>query len=331
MSLPHISVVIIGRNEGERLLRCIESVHVADYPQEQLELIYVDSNSSDGSPERAKAAGASVLHVHPERPTAAIGRNAGWKAAKGEYILFLDGDTLLDRNFIATALAQIEADPKTAVVWGHRREIHPQQSIYTRVLDLDWIYLAGKTEFCGGDAFMRRRALEDVNGYDETLIAGEEPEMCRRMRQLDYEILHIDAPMTLHDLAIKNFTAYWRRAYRSGHAYAEISERFKTSEDPLWKADARHNRIHGSLIFLSPLFLTIALLYPALGLAGMIAASGFILRNMQRSQWKTPSTWTRFLYALHSEFQHAPALAGQLRFFYGRWRGQQQGLIEYHS
>jgi hypothetical protein len=77
--------------------------------------------------------------------------------------------------------------------------------------------------------------------------------------------------------------------------------------------------------------LTRKTLSPALGLAGMIAASGFILRNMQRSQWKTPSTWTRFLYALHSEFQHAPALAGQLRFFYGRWRRQQQGLIEYHS
>jgi glycosyltransferase involved in cell wall biosynthesis len=331
MSLPLISIVIIGRNEGDRLLRCIDSVHAADYPQEKMELIYVDSNSSDGSPERAKAAGASILRVHPERPTAAIGRNAGWKAATGEYILFLDGDTLLDRNFIATALAQIETDKKTAVVWGHRREIHPQQSIYTRVLDLDWIYLAGKTKFCGGDALIRRRALEQVNGFDETLIAGEEPEMCRRMRQLNYEILHIDAPMTLHDLAIKNFTAYWRRAYRSGHAYAEISERFKASEDPLWKADARHNRIHGSLIFLSPLFLTIALLYPALGLVGIIGASSFILRNMHRNQWKTPSSWTRFLYALHSEFQHAPALAGQLRFFYARWRGQQQGLIEYHS
>ena len=58
------------------------------------------------------------------------------------------------------------AGPKVAVVWGHRREIHPEQSIYNRVLDLDWIYAPGPTLFCGGDALFRRSVLTATNGFD---------------------------------------------------------------------------------------------------------------------------------------------------------------------
>ena len=215
MSTPAISVVVIGRNEGQRLARCLESIRlIRGFDGESIEIIYVDSASKDGSPELASTYGAEVIIVHAERPTAALGRNAGWRAAKSEFVLFLDGDTVLHPDFVKAALEPMLQDASIVAVWGHRREIHPEVSIYNRILDLDWVYAPGIAEFCGGDVLMRRRALEEVGGYDNELIAGEEPEMCRRMRARGYRILHIDHPMTGHDLQMTRLSQYWKRATR---------------------------------------------------------------------------------------------------------------------
>ncbi|OQW90972.1 MAG: glycosyl transferase family 2, partial [Beggiatoa sp. IS2] len=219
MSNPQLSVVIIGRNEGQRLVDCIRSVQAMNFPAKDREIIYVDSDSTDDSPARAQALGVKVIVVYPERPAAAIGRNAGWQAARAPFILFLDGDTILHPDFVKQAFTHFD-DPQVAVVWGHRRESHPEVSVYQRVIDLDWIYPPGISEFCGGDAVICRQVLGEVGGYNPNLIAGEEPEMCQRMQAKGYVVLHIDAPMTLHDLAIHSWSQYWRRAVRSGHAMA---------------------------------------------------------------------------------------------------------------
>ena len=159
MTTPLLSVVIIGRNEGQRLRRCLDSVAAMRDPGGPVEVIYVDSASTDGSPELARALGARVIGVQPERPSAALGRNAGWRAAHAPYVLFLDGDTILHPDFVVAALPHLAAT-EVAIVWGHRREIAPNASLFNRVLDLDWIYAPGRTEFCGGDALVRREALE---------------------------------------------------------------------------------------------------------------------------------------------------------------------------
>src|SRR6266702_5020736 len=145
---PVLSVVIIGRNEGQRLARCLESIREVHNVTVE-EVIYVDSDSTDGSPELAAGYGAKVLVVHPEHPTAAIGRNAGWKAVQTDFVLFLDGDTVLHSDFPHAAFLSILESDSIAAVWGHRREIHPEGSLFNRVLDLDWIYAPGFTDFCG--------------------------------------------------------------------------------------------------------------------------------------------------------------------------------------
>ncbi len=220
-----LSIVVIGRNEGSRLEHCLLSIRAMEKPEGDVEVIYVDSASTDGSCALAAKLGAQVISVQPKRPTAALGRNAGWRASSGTFILFLDGDTILHPQFVVTALDDFEKD--TAVVWGNRREIHPEASLYNRVLDLDWISRPGLVDYCGGDALMRREALETAGGYDEDLIAGEEPEMCRRLRAKGWKILHVDRPMTGHDLAMTQWSQYWRRATRTGYAYAEVSERLR--------------------------------------------------------------------------------------------------------
>ena len=326
---PLVSVVVIGRNEGERLSRCLESVSAVTQDRFLLEVIYVDSASTDDSRERARRAGVRVLELKPERPCAALGRNAGWQAASGEFVLFLDGDTILQPDFIGLALVAMN-DPKTAVVWGHRRESNPAQSVYVRVLDLDWVYPPGDTAFCGGDALMRRSVLTEVGGFDQTLIAGEEPELCRRMRARNYRIVHIDAPMTLHDLAMRHFGAYWRRAYRAGYAYAELADRFRDTSDPLWLADARGNVLRGVVLLLAPLLAMLALL-KAPWLLIMMAAAGvaLFLRSTRRCAWKAPDPSTRWLYAAHSYVQQVPILFGQLGWHLNRRCNRRAMLIEY--
>ena len=330
-SLPLITVVVIGRNDGERLTRCLQSVRAMRDPGGPVELIYVDSASRDDSVERAKAVGSRVVEVVPERPSAALGRNAGWREGRAPYVLFLDGDTILHPEFVAEALKAMR-DPQVAVVWGHRREIHPEQSLFNRVLDLDWVYPPGLSDFCGGDALMRTEVLRAVNGFDATLIAGEEPELCQRIRALGHVILHVDQPMTGHDLAMTSWKSYWKRAFRAGHAYAEVSHRLRDTAFPLWVEDARRNRIRGGVL----LVLSIAALLGAgvmqsvIPLLALLAAVlALALRSAWKARWKGGSPGTLLLYGLHSHVQQIPILFGQLAWWRDRRRDSVRGLIEY--
>jgi Glycosyl transferase family group 2 len=281
--------------------------------------------------EKRWGCGAKVIIVRPERPCAAVGRNAGWQTAAAPVVLFLDGDTLLHPDFVADCLPKF-AVPRVAVVWGHRRELHPEASIYHRVLDLDWVYPPGPSEFCGGDALIRRAVLQEVGGYDERLIAGEEPEMCRRIRDTGYVILHVDRPMTGHDLAITRWSQYWRRAVRAGYAYAEVAERFCGTETPLWEHEVKRNRLHGAFLVGCPALALVSslALSSSLPLVGLLVVSGGVmLRTVAKARWKSSDLRTLVLYSLHSHIQQVPILLGQLCYCHDRWLGRRRALIEY--
>lgn len=327
--VPAISVVVIGRNEGARLVRCLASVNQARAPAYTLELVYVDSASTDDSVAQAAAAGARCVTLRAARPSAARARNAGWEAAAGQFILFLDGDTILHPAFIDAALVAMR-DASVAVAWGHRRELAPRQSLYVRVLDLDWIYAPGDTAFCGGDALMRRAMLAQVGGFDAGLIAGEEPELCSRIRAAGGIIRHLDVPMTLHDLAVNDWQAYWRRAFRAGHAYAEVAQRLTARGDPMWAHEARRNLVQGAALAAAPALLLGAALWQPLAAALLLACAGaLLLRSAIRCGWKCRHWPTRLLYALHSQLQQLPIMCGQMAFYRDCRRGRQRALIEY--
>lgn len=330
--IPTISIVVIGRNEGAGLAKCLDSIKSVRGAAVR-ETLYVDSASTDDSPELASQSGAVVIVVDPEKPTAAIGRNVGWRRADSDLVLFLDGDTVLHPDFPRAASEALSREPSVAAVWGHRREIHPEASIFNRVLDLDWVYHPGFTEFCGGDVLMRRKALLEVGGFDEGLIAGEEPELCRRMRARGYRILHINHPMTGHDLQITRLSQYWRRATRAGHAYAEVSERYRGSNDPSWASERRGNLIRGSFW---PFSLAVAILASirlgflpfALWLTLLLLLS---VRSAWKARWKEAAPWILFLYGIHSQLQHTPILVGQLQYELDKRQGSTRKLIEYKA
>ncbi len=327
-----VSVVVIGRNEAERLTRCLASISAMRHDDFAFEIIYVDSGSTDGSAERAASAGIKTILLHPERPSAALGRNAGWQAARGEFILFLDGDTVLDPNFVAASLAEFAA-VTVAVVWGHRRELHTEHSLYNRVLDLDWIYPPGWTSFCGGDALFRRSVLVDTGGFDEALIAGEEPELCRRILERGGKILHVDRSMTGHDLAITRWSQYWKRATRAGHAYAEVSERFRASDNPFW-LDASQGNARRAVALAATVLTGLTLAIALRSFWPLLLICFSLLLLAVRSAWKArskSSNWlTLVLYGVHAHLQQIPIYAGQLQYRRSRRRGRQVRLIEYN-
>jgi GT2 family glycosyltransferase len=157
--------------------------------------------------------------------TAARARNEGLaRLLEGgplDYVQFIDGDCALQPGWIDTAQAFLDENPQAAVVHGRRRERYPEATVYNQLCDWEWDRPPGQAISCGGDAMMRVAAFQAVGGYDPHLIAGEEPELCVRLRAAGWQIWCLDAEMTLHDAAMTRFGQYWRRARRAGHAYAE--------------------------------------------------------------------------------------------------------------
>ena len=271
------------------------------------------------------------LVLRSARPTAAAGRNAGWRAASGDFVFFLDGDTLLAPGFVCEALRSF-ADDSVAVVWGHRRETFATGSLYNRGLDLDWVYAPGEALFCGGDALFRRDALERTGGFDETLIAGEEPELSSRIRALGLRILHVDQAMTGHDLAITHFGQYWRRATRAGHAYAEVSSRRTAAGETLWREDSRRNVVRGSVLVGVGVLASLgaAIFRSVWPLAAVVVGfTGLALRTAWKARWKSRDSVALVLYGVHSHLQQIPILVGQVRFWLSRRAGRQVALVEY--
>ncbi len=218
-----IGAVLIGRNEGERLVRALHAARAEiDGP-----IVYVDSGSTDGSIAAAEAAGAEVVLLDTSDGfTAARARNAGLAALTDrstppELVQFIDGDCALRNGWIATASAFLDAHPHVGVVCGRRRERFPEASLYNRLTDAEWDTPVGETRSCGGDALMRMEAISGVGGYNPGLIAGEEPELCVRLRQAGWKIWRLDAEMTWHDAALTRFGQWWKRTRRAGHAFAE--------------------------------------------------------------------------------------------------------------
>lgn len=224
-----IGIVAIGRNEGTRFQQCLESFKSLEL---DFTFVYVDSGSTDNSVNYARAAGYAVVELDTSIPfTAARARNAGVNFLKEmqpdlAYIQFIDGDCQIDTKWLSTAMETLDKETELAVVCGRRAEIKPDASLYNLLIDKEWDTPIGYAKACGGDAMYRASAFFDVNGFNDSIIAGEEPELCYRLRKQGWKIKRIDESMTYHDAALYSFGAWWKRAERYGHAAFEGAWRY---------------------------------------------------------------------------------------------------------
>lgn len=221
-SAAGIGFVIIGRNEGDRLRASLDSV-----AGQAGITVYVDSGSTDDSVAFAQSYGLAVVRLDSASPfTAARARNAGFAWLERhrpdlEHVHFIDGDCELAPGWVEEALVALRGDPKLAAVCGRRRERHPGVSYYNRLCDREWDTPVGVAPTCGGDALVRAAAFRSVGGFNPALIAGEEPDLCHRLREAGWLIRRIDGEMTVHDAAMTRFSQWWQRNRRSGYATAE--------------------------------------------------------------------------------------------------------------
>lgn len=320
-----VTAIAIGRNEGDRLMRCLASL----LPRVR-HVVFVDSGSTDGSAERAREMGAEVVALDMSRPfTAARARNAGLErlaaleGAPSEFVQFVDGDCEVDPDWIPKALEALASDPKLAVVAGRRRERFPEKSVYNRLIDAEWDTPVGPAQAVGGDLLARTEAIASVGGYDPTLIAGEEPEMCLRLARAGWKIRRIDAEMTLHDAAMTKLSQWWKRSRRAGHAFAEVSWRYRDGPEGFWKRETMRPVFWAVALPLAVVVLALAV--SPWALLGLLAYPAQIARMALRDPDHN-DRWARSFFNMLGKFSEAYGIA---EFHIRRLMGRRSGLIEY--
>lgn len=317
-----VVVVVIGRNEGDRLVRCLRSVRSSA-------VVYVDSGSKDGSIAAAAAAGALPVALDMTRPfTAARARNAGAEAALAQFpavecLQFVDGDCEIDDQWLTKGLDYLAQNPDVGIVCGFRRERNRQASIYNMMCDLEWNGPVGAIAACGGDMMVRIGAFRGVDGFRPGVIAAEDDEFCVRVRKSGWAIHRVDAPMTLHDAAMTRFHQWWRRSVRAGHAFAEVNA---LHPDHFAGIPARIALWGGAvpLAAILPavptqgLSLLLLLLYPM--------SFVHIMRKLRRQNINSRDA---FVYGIFLTISKFPNLLGLLTYWTRRYIGGDRTLIEY--
>ena len=326
--MTQVGLVVIGRNEGDRLRRCLHSVK-----GKVARAVYVDSGSTDGSIEVARSLGVDVVELDLSTPfTAARARNAGFTHlvstdSQIEYVQFVDGDCEVVEKWLEHAASELDANPNIAVVCGRRRERFPEQTIYNQLCDMEWDTPVGETQACGGDSMMRVKAFQQVGGFNPTLIAGEEPELCVRLRQKGWKIFRIDAEMTLHDAQMTRFGQWWKRAMRAGHAYAEGSWLHGGEPERHWVKETRSIWLWG--LFIPLLALGTAWLTHGLSLLLLLGYPLQFVRMFGNLRRKNISNKNAAFYALSCIVGKFAQVEGALGFLRTRLLGTKSTLIEY--
>lgn len=328
-NLPEIDCVVIGVNASSTLARCLRSIRACSYPQDKINITYVDGGSVDDSISIAESiTGVRTIALTPEYPSPGLGRNAGWKAGSSPLVQFLDSDTVLDSNWLREAVGEFSHD--VAAVSGYRQEMYPNHSVYNWIGSLEWNGKPGDAGSFGGDVLVRRQALVETGGYDEVLVGGEDPELSRRICSAGWRLRQLDKNMTYHDLAIYRFSQYWKRAYRSGYGFAAVVDRTSDTDSVFWQKEFQRIVVRGGgFVGLTAVAMLILFLCPAtphyyFAVAMIQSVALFLLlyprifrvryfmedKQLNRSQAR--------VYAWHCSMVVLPDIFGVVRYYLGK-------------
>ena len=323
-------IVVIGRNEGQRLLACL-----GDLQRQPRPVLYVDSGSSDGSPEGARALGVAVLELDPSRPfSAARARNEGAAALwqqhpELDFVQFLDGDCMLAPGWLDEAEEALRSDAACALAVGHLQERNPQGSVYNLLCALEWRSPSGPVsdaDLLGGILMVRRSVFETLRGYNASLIAGEDPEFGVRVSLAGHRMHKLDATMAVHDADIHRFSQWWKRAIRGGHAIGQRAELHARDAS----RDGAHQRT-STLAWGLALPAAILLALPATNGASLALTVGYLplalrIARYRRNRGDTPREAR--LYAAFTVLGKFANAVGLVLFYVNRMRGRVR-IIEY--
>jgi glycosyltransferase involved in cell wall biosynthesis len=297
-------VVVIGRNEGERLVRALDSV-----VHEAAHVVYVDSGSTDQSVDHARVRGVEVVALDMAIPfTAARARNAGWRklrdiAPDARFVLFIDGDCEVLPGFVEQAAAVLEQDDGIVAVCGYRRERYPGRSLYNRVCDVEW--RSGPVGECtafGGDVLIRLSALEGVGGYDEGVIAAEDDELGIRLRENGGRLC--------------------------GYAYAQVNAMHGArTPERYFEKEKRRSLMWGAAVPAAAIGLVPVTLGTSLSLLGLYPMMA--VRIARASKRKGLTAEDALAWGVSCAFSKVPEAVGIAKFTLDRARNKKPVIIEY--
>ncbi len=245
-----ISVVIPVKNGGMDLICCLEAI-ARQRAQEEVEVVVVDSGSTDGSAERARRLGARVHCVPPDEFHHGKTRNLGVELARGETLVFTSQDAFAAREDWLALLTAPVADDEIAGAYGRQlphRDASPPEHYF-----LDFLYgpdprrqTLGSTDeltfeatlFSNVSSAIPRRIWAEYP-FDETIVMSEDQEWSRRVLLAGYSLAYEPRAAVHHSHAYTLGGAF-RRFFDSGasaeRSYVDGSE----STAALWRAGARY-------------------------------------------------------------------------------------------
>ncbi len=318
------TAIVIGRNEGKRLIACLQSLAA-----QNVEIVYVDSGSWDNSVGEARKVGALVVELDRDTPfTAARARQAGFDALAQtgdlpEFIQFVDGDCVVMPDWIAAGEAEMRADDTLGLITGWRAELYPERSVYNAMCDFEWHRPAGKIVACGGDMMVRSAALRETAGFDPAVIAAEDDEFCVRLAKAGWDLRRLPMEMTRHDAAMLRFGQWWQRAVRTGHGFAQVG----WMHPPYFRREQMRALVYG-------------LILPLLGVIGFFQSMGvflLVLAVFGLSFLRTSKglisdglpSWEARRHARLLTLSKVPNVIGMILFHMRRLRGRTMRIIEY--
>jgi len=316
-----LGVVVIGRNEMPRVrLALLAACRETD------RVVYVDSGSTDGSVAFARRLAVPVVDLDPAFPmNAARARNAGFDRLQAEmpdveYVQFVDGDCELEPGWLEQGVRELDTQPDLAVVAGRCRERFRADSIYNRLCDIEWDVTPGESKACGGNAMMRASALRQVDGFNPAIPAGEEPELCVRLRQQGWRIVRLDREMVRHDAQMSHFGQWWKRAARAGYAYAQGSSLHGKPPERHWVRESRSIWFWGLGVPVTAFGLApVSGGWSLLVLGGYLVLAGRVFCHCRRRESHASDAALYTMFTILGKF---PQVLGQIRFHAARLLGR---------
>jgi hypothetical protein len=205
-----ISTIIPVRDKAGFVELCIGSVIQASFTRTDCEVIIVENGSTDGTAaaiDRLLADRVSVIHSTAN--TVAMARNQGAKAARGTILCFLDADVLVPTDFFD----RVEQVFRMPIAAAGCTVALPETSWITRT----WGQLHDRgvanltTLINSADCCVRAEPFREVGGFDQSLVTGEDADLCLRLIEAGHhlletpalQVLHLDNPETLGEFARK--------------------------------------------------------------------------------------------------------------------------------
>lgn len=194
----NVSIVIIGRNEELGIHKCLEAAVTAASRIGGAEMIYIDSHSTDNTVSIAKEYGFTAIPLSPDvRLSPSAGRFWGTQQAQGEFVLFLDADTLIHPDFLPVALARFDANVAIGGVNGFiddfneaGEQVFDIDERFDCVTDVKWLR--------GPACLYRRKALLEVGSFNPELATEEEAELGLRLVRHGWKLKLIPQKMAVH-------------------------------------------------------------------------------------------------------------------------------------